>query len=856
VAGATGSHGDFTLEFTNRDQFTTTQNTSLLIPAGRGPSEEAVADFNGDGKPDLVVSDALSNSVSVLLNNGDGTFQAPRQFAVGAHSKPAGAQNLPRLGQAVAVADVNRDGIPDVVVTNYASNDVSVLLGRGDGTFAPQRRFDATVGPFALAVGDVNGDGIPDLVVVGSTGSHGKIAVLRGRGNGTFLHPLLSDNPLTDENPQASVQIADLNGDGRLDLLLASWADPDTHVLLGQGDGTFQAGPNIPVPASALAVADLNKDGIPDVVEADLNQTVSYELGRGDGTFQAAQQYTTGQAPYGVAVADFGSAAKQADGTVTLGPPDGIPDLLVSASGVPGTVLMGPPQILFYPGKVDAMGKFAGFGTPIVLASPQTPIDIKVADFNGDGSLDAAVVEQAGARLIYGQKPVSPLLTSGGDPNLGTVVHVIEPTLTIVPGNESVLYTLKVPTEAAHGAGDEVLDFSGDFQATSGAGISMELRDAGGNLLGAGERFRVKAAQGATLTLHVFGVPGAGGVLGAGAYTLDIDVLPQVVSVEAQALLPGAGSNPGGPTASLVVTLQGDRLDPATAEDPANYTVTWLGPDGLLGTADDQVIPVASGHSVVYDPSANVDVASGTTYPTAVRQTVTLLFASPLPAGSYAITLRPAIQTAPFNDQEAGLLSGGAAFAGHPVVSVSGGQISNGSRPTVSNLVLPSGTLGSLSGFTQGTPFLTQLHDDLAALLDATLTAQGDTPTLTQALLAQVTSRFDPALGPPGQRPTSMLVIWLDPGSVTLQDPNGNQTSYTQPTGSLVQNIPDGFTSVAGAVEVLVVPTPGGTFTLSLSDLGALARGGVAYVEAQDTRVQALTDDLRNGIRQFTLAIT
>ena len=180
----------------------------------------------------------------------------------------------------------------------------------------------------------------------------------------------------------------------------------------------------------------------------------------------------------------------------------------------------------------------------------------------------------------------------------------------------------------------------------------MEVRDAAGNLLGSGERFRVARPAGAVLTLHVFGVTDADGSRGTGAYTLDIDVLPQVVSVEAQPLLPGRGGNPGGPTASLVVTLQGDRLDPATAEDPANYTVTWLGPDGLAGTADDQVIPLADGQAVVYDPSTNVDVASGTTYPTAVRQTVTLLFANPLPAGSYRIDLPPAIQTAPFNADE------------------------------------------------------------------------------------------------------------------------------------------------------------------------------------------------------------
>ena len=161
-----------------------------------------------------------------------------------------------------------------------------------------------------------------------------------------------------------------------------------------------------------------------------------------------------------------------------------------------------------------------------------------------------------------------------------------------------------------------MIDFSGGFQAATGAGLMMEVRDAAGNLVGSGERFRVTAPQGAVLTVHVFGVAASDGTRGAGAYTLDIDVLPQVVSVEAQTLLPGQGGLPGGATASLVVTFQGDRLDPATAENPANYTITWLGPDGKAGTSDDQVIPLATGfQSVVYDPSANLDVSSGTIHP-------------------------------------------------------------------------------------------------------------------------------------------------------------------------------------------------------------------------------------------------
>ncbi len=135
------------------------------------------------------------------------------------------------------------------------------------------------------------------------------------------------------------------------------------------------------------------------------------------------------------------------------------------------------------------------------------------------------------------------------------------------------------------------------------------------------------AAQGAVLTVRVFGVSGTGN----GAYTLDIDVLPQIVSVQADSVLPG------GPVSSLTITMQGDQLDPSAFNNVSNFTVTWLGPDGIAGTADDQVIPIAAvggGAPVVYNQAADIQVASNLRYPPTARSTITLLFANPLPAGS------------------------------------------------------------------------------------------------------------------------------------------------------------------------------------------------------------------------------
>jgi hypothetical protein len=257
------------------------------------------------------------------------------------------------------------------------------------------------------------------------------------------------------------------------------------------------------------------------------------------------------------------------------------------------------------PGQVNAQGAFAGFDSPIRVASAKSPLDVKANDLNGDATADIVAVESSGIRVIFGQQPIiPPNNTPQTARNLGTVVHLLEPTLTLVPGHEDAWYTLTVPTEAARGAGEEVLDFSGLFEARRRPASPWKsaTRRQSARFR---ERFRIRARRGRAHT-HVFGDAGPGGVRGSGAYTLDIDVLPQVVSIEAQALLPGVTAAPGGPTASLVLTFQGDRLDPDTAQNRAHYRVTWLGPDGLPDTADDQMISISSGgQGVVYSPSSN-----------------------------------------------------------------------------------------------------------------------------------------------------------------------------------------------------------------------------------------------------------
>jgi hypothetical protein len=864
VSGAPATQGDFVLELTNLDQFSATQGTSLVFPAGNGPSKVAVGDLNGDGKLDLVVSNFLANTVSVLLGNGDGTFQAPRQFAVGVVKTtfvPGVDTEVLNFRQRrdVRLADFNRDGILDIVVTNYDSGDVSVLLGNGDGTFQTQRRFDATPHPLGLAVGDVNNDGIPDLVVIDSTPANipNNIAVLLGNGDGTFQPEKIFQEPRVLF--LANVLLADFNHDGKLDLAVGGGQLSGTDIYIGNGDGTFTyKGPFDGARQSAeIATADFNGDGNPDLVTADFSEVAGATLllGNHDGTFQPPQDFFSGQGPDAIAVADFGSEIDLPDGSTVLGPPDGHPDLILANSGqLTGTALLvGGPGIVVLPGIYDSNG-FEGFGAPELVAPARGPTGLDVGDFNGDGAMDIAVADQDGVRVIFNKPPI---ISSGSTPqtarNLGTVVHLVEPTLTIVPNHEDAYFRLQVPTESAQHAGDEVLDFSALFEHTEGAGLQMEVRDANGHLLGAGTRFRVSAAQGTELFVHIFGVSGAGGVRGAGAYTLDIDVLPQLVSIESQPLLPGLGQNPGGPTASIVLTFQGDRLDPATAEDTANYRVTWLGPDGLAGTADDQVIPILS---AVYDPSTNVNIASGNVYPTAIRQTVTLLFADPLPAGSYEIELLPAIQTAAFNAAEQSLIVPASGVTGHVVVTLTGSQVTEGTQRTALDLVFAAGPLGSFDVFKTGTAFLTQLHDDLGAVLDAELSQLGDDPAVSATINVQILDRFDPALGPSGQRAVAFLVIWLDPVSPTFIDSQNSRVIFNQQDNSFVNTLNRAYVNVTGNLELIVVPFFANTIEtarLSVADVASTVRGGVVYFGAQGNAVRQLTADLRAGTTDFLL---
>lgn len=313
---------------------------------GNRPFSIVTADLNADGIPDLAVANRDSNDVSVLLSNGDGTFQLQRRFTVG--SDPL----------SVTVGDLNGDGASDLVTANRNSNNVSVLLGQGDGTFQPQFNLATNSQPHSVAVGDLNRDGALDLVIANRHSNN--LSVLLGSGNGTFQPQLILATSLS---PQ-SVAVGDLNRDGLPDLVVDKGAAARASVFLGNGNGTFQTERQLTVGSDpqAVAVADLNGDGILDITTANFINTVSVLLGNGDGTFQVAQDFPVGPSPRAVAVTDLNA--------------DGILDIAVADNGATSKVslLLGNGDGTFQPQQ-----RYGGADRSVAIA---------VADLNADGAPD------------------------------------------------------------------------------------------------------------------------------------------------------------------------------------------------------------------------------------------------------------------------------------------------------------------------------------------------------------------------------------------------------------------------------------------------------------------------------------
>lgn len=344
------------------------------ITVGHGPKDVVAADFNKDGKLDLVVLNSTDSTASIYMGNGDGTFTFVGSMCTGGSTNSVCNAVSP---VAAAVGDFNEDGDLDLIVANNVGNNMSILLGNGQLSFT-QGAFISAIWPTDVQVADFNRDGHLDVTYPYSLAS--AIAVWLGNGDGTFLQA--TTPPAPGVGPVA-IALGDFNLDNKVDIAIVDNTDSNVTILVGNGDGTFKYGPgskpntgNNPV---AIAAGDLNGDGKVDLVTANQTDgTVTVLLSNGNGSFTPRGPFSTGASPDGIALGDFNADNKL--------------DVAVSNSGA-GTVSL-----------------LLGNGNGTLQAHSDTsvgsaPAGLTTGDFNRDGNLDLAVanVSSNSTSVMLGQ---------------------------------------------------------------------------------------------------------------------------------------------------------------------------------------------------------------------------------------------------------------------------------------------------------------------------------------------------------------------------------------------------------------------------------------------------------------------
>ncbi len=356
------------------------------------PNSVAIADVNGDGAPDLLVATTLNQGyflnpgfANVILNSAG----SPGTFATGVQYPTTG--NNP---SSIAVADLTHSGHLDLVIAN-ATGSVSVYLhGSTPGTY--QAAVGITTGgtPNQVVLADVNGDGYPDIVLADMSASGSVLVLLQDATHpGQFLAPTKLPTGATT----ASVQVADVNGDGLPDIVATGYDvygdNGAVYVFLQVAGkpGTFLSPATYPAGAgpSSVKIADMNADGHPDLIVADYGPgsdgtgtagvSILLQDAAAPGTFLAPVTYPTYFGALDVAVADLNA--------------DGKPDVVAAAIGPYPTgsisvLLQNPAQ----PGTLLAATAYAGFGQPLGVA---------VADLNGDGLPDIAAADGTSATVMF-----------------------------------------------------------------------------------------------------------------------------------------------------------------------------------------------------------------------------------------------------------------------------------------------------------------------------------------------------------------------------------------------------------------------------------------------------------------------
>jgi uncharacterized protein (TIGR03437 family) len=322
---------------------------------GMYPVSMTAGDFNGDGHVDLAVAiygGGEQGNVLLLLGDGHGKFSlSDSEVPV---VSPYG----------IATADFNGDGLLDLAITSgtdsSSSGTVTILLGDGHGNFNSKSNFVSAPVPFGLLTGDFNGDGKPDLAITnqgvnGPSHPNANVSVFLGKGDGTFIPGVVIPTAPFDNDELSNMVTADFNRDGKLDLAVP--VTTGLLIALGKGDGTFFPATTYPADTTEVTVADVNGDGVPDLVlsggSGDTQSTVGYLLGNGDGTFQTEVAIPADVNGLGAMIA----ADLNHDGTIDLagvGGPLGLVTLL-NLTKPPSFTLVSSASFAISPAAPDSM---------------------------------------------------------------------------------------------------------------------------------------------------------------------------------------------------------------------------------------------------------------------------------------------------------------------------------------------------------------------------------------------------------------------------------------------------------------------------------------------------------------------
>ena len=340
------------------------------LPAGAIGNSVVTGDFNKDGHMDFVVANGGTDDLWIYLGKGDGTFEVPQIIPL--------TQGLTPVY--LAAADLRGTGVLDLVVAEFDTSTVGVLLGNGDGTFGFEQTYLLPQPPSALVVGDFNHDGKPDIVSVMVTLSSDQLGVqylatLLGDGTGLFGAPAITFNPGFYSTAN-TIAAGDVNGDGLPDVLISGPGLENSQVYINSGDGTFTPGATVIGNGDfnlvlAGILADVNGDGCLDAVVADGNGDVWIAPGDCSGNFPTATTVPMGDSNSSVSVADLNG--------------DGHPDIVTTTiplvdpglGDVAGNLL----AIAFGDGHGNFMSGRDYVGTGLSYSHA-------LADFNGDGHLD------------------------------------------------------------------------------------------------------------------------------------------------------------------------------------------------------------------------------------------------------------------------------------------------------------------------------------------------------------------------------------------------------------------------------------------------------------------------------------